>query len=133
MWGVKQLLLIIAVVMGQSVLTADEKLIADPIVEKAIRRQIGKPKDKLTKVDLAKVTMHALRSTKIIDVGLKEIAKLQELTGLWLNGTDITDAGLMDAAKLQKLISLGLENTQITDGGVAELKKALPNCNIIGP
>ena len=129
----KQVLLLCAMVMGQSdqsVLAADEKLIADPIVEKAIRRQIGKPKDKLTKVDLAKVTMHALRSTKIIDVGLKEIAKLQELTGLWLNGTDITDAGLMDAAKLQKLIHLNLDGTKITDENAAELGKALPKCKI---
>ena len=154
MTNVKQLLLICAMVMGQSVLTADEKLIADPIVEKAIRRQIGKPKGKLTKVDLAKVTMLALRSTKIIDVGLKEIAKLQkleildlsdtkitdaglkeiaklqELTGLWLNGTDITDAGLMDAAKLQKLTHLNLDGTKITDKKATELVKALLNCKI---
>ena len=42
--GVKQLLLMIAVVMGQSVLAADKKpLIADPIVEKAIRKSLKKP------------------------------------------------------------------------------------------
>ena len=41
--GVKHILLIIALVMGQSVLAADKKpLIADPIVEKAIRKQIKK-------------------------------------------------------------------------------------------
>ena len=126
----KQLLLICAMVMGQSVLAADEKLIADPIVEKAIRRQIGKPNGGLTKVDLAKVTMLALRSTKITDAGLKDIAKLQELIGLWLNGTDITGAGLMDTAKLQKLIHLNLDGTKITDENAAELGKALPKCRI---
>ena len=126
----KQLLLICAMVMGQSVLAADEKLIADPIVEKAIRRQIGKPNGGLTKVDLAKVTMLALRSTKITDAGLKDIAKLQELIGLWLNGTDITGAGLMDTAKLQKLIHLNLDGTKITDKKATELVKALLNCKI---
>jgi len=36
-WGVKQIQMICAVVMGQSVLAADEKpLIADPIVEKVM-------------------------------------------------------------------------------------------------
>ena len=33
-----------------------EKLIADPIVEKAIRKQLKKPTGKLTKADLKKVT-----------------------------------------------------------------------------
>ena len=81
-------------------------------------------------MDLAKVTMLALRSTKITDAGLKDIAKLQELTGLWLNGTDITGAGLMDTAKLQKLIHLNLDGTKITDENAAELKKALLKCRI---
>jgi len=36
-------------------------------------------------------------------------------------------------AKLQNLSTLWLNETQITDAGVAELKKALPNCEIYGP
>jgi len=36
-------------------------------------------------------------------------------------------------AKLQKLEWLTLDDTVITDAGVAELKKALPNCQIDGP
>ena len=126
----KQLLLICAMVMGQSVLAADEKLIADPIVEKAIRRQIGKPNGGLTKVDLAKVTMLALRSTKITDAGLKEIAKLQKLEILNLSDTKITDAGLKDIAKLKKLTHLSLRYTKITDENATELGKALPKCRI---
>ena len=43
-------LLIYAVVMGQSVLAADDKpLIADPIVEKAVRERLNKPKGELIK------------------------------------------------------------------------------------
>ncbi len=107
MWGVKQILLIVAVVMGQSVLAADKKpLIADPLVEKAVRRWAEKPTGELTKADLEKVTRLHLDETKITDVGLKDVAKLQKLT------------------------TLGLAYTKITKAGVAELQKALPKCII---
>ena len=90
---------------------------------------------------------------KITDVGLKEVAKLQQLTSLNLPG-QITDAGLKEVAKLQQLRELDLPSqitnaglkemaklqqlreldlrgcNQITDEAVAELKKALPNCEI---
>jgi hypothetical protein len=33
-------------------------------------------------------------------------------------------------AKLQKLTELYLSNTKVTKAGVAQLKKALPNCEI---
>ena len=68
--------------------------------------------------------------TKITDAGLKDVAKLQQLTNLNLAYTKITDAGLKDVAKLQQLEVLFLGNTQVTNAGVAELKKALPNCSI---
>jgi len=131
-WGVRCFLLIIAVVMGQSVLAADKKpLIANPIVEKAIREELKKPTGELTKADLAKVTRLDLYDTKITDAGLKEVAKLQKLTHLFLYDTKITDAGLKDVAKLQNLTVLRLYNTKVTRAGVAELKKALPKCNIV--
>ena len=51
--------------------------------------------------------------------------------GLDLVETKITDAGLKELAKLQQLTSLDLRYCkQITDAGVAELKKALPKCKI---
>ena len=136
---------------------ADEKLIADPIVEKAVRESLEKPKGEITEADLEKVTRLQLGLTKITDAGLKDVAKLQKLTFLGLFFTEITDAGLKDVAKLQKLEILDLEGTQITDAGLkevaklqnlwhltikntkitkasmAELKKALPNCEISGP
>jgi hypothetical protein len=130
----KQILLIIAVVMGQSVLAADDKpLIADPIVEKAIRGpfSLGKPKGELTKADLEKVTYLGLLFTKTTDAGLKDIAKLQQLIFLNLGSTEITDAGLKVIAKLQNLKVLFLTFTKITKAGAAELKKALPKCAII--
>ena len=100
-------LLILVVVMGQSVLAADKKpLIADPIVEEAIRKELKKPEGKLTEADYEK------------------------LTKLRLQNTQITDAGLKDIAKLQQLRRLRLSNTKVTDAGVAELQKALPKCEI---
>ena len=127
--GVKQLLLICAVVMGQSVLAADKKpLITNPIVEKEIRRWAKKPTGELTEADLEKVTRLYLRDPKITDADLKEVAKLQNLKSLYLNDTQITDAGLKELAKLQKLERLYLKDTKITDEGAAELWKALPKC-----
>ena len=135
---------------------ADEKLIADPIVEKAIREGLEKPEGKLTEADLAKVTRLdfndtqitdvglkeaaklknlywlSLGDTKITDAGLKEVAKLQNLTYLNLGNTQTTDVGLKDVAKLQQLNTLWLNGTKITDAGVAELKNALPICQIEG-
>ena len=133
------------------------KLIADPIVEKAIRRRLKKPTGELTKADLIKVTFVVFEFTKLTDAGLKEVSKLQnleklslpkqitdeglkevaqlqKLTYLHLTFCDqISDAGLKELAKLKKLKFLSLVNTQVTDAGVAELRKALPNCRIIGP
>jgi Leucine-rich repeat (LRR) protein len=104
---------------------------------------------------LQQLTMLVLVGTQITDAGLKEVAKLQQLTKLDLSYTQITDAGLKEVAKLQLLTWLNLSETQITgaslkelaklqqltslnlmacreitDAGVAELKKALPKCEI---
>ncbi len=130
----KQILvmLVAVMVMGQSVV-ADEKLIADPIVEEAIRKRLEKPEGELTEADLEEVTTLGFIRTKITDAGLKEVAKLQNLTNLHLNETQITDAGLKEVAKLQNLKVLFLARTKITDAGVAELQKALPICDIFGP
>ena len=84
-----------------------EKLIADPtIVEKAVRKELEKPEGELTKADLEKVRELDLGNTQITDAGLKEIAKLQNLTHLYLN------------------------DTKITDEGAAEFQRALPKCRI---
>ncbi len=131
---------------------APAKLIADPIVEKAIREELNKPTGELTKADLAEVSalrsvqitdaglkemakLHQLTAlnltfTKITDAGLKEVAKLQKLTDLQLAYAQITDMGLKEVAKLQKLTTLDLYSTKVTRAGVDELQKALPKCII---
>ena len=131
----KQILVLIAavVLMGQPVV-ADEKLIAGPIVEKAVRKSLEKPEGELTEADLAKVTSLQLPyGYKITDLSLKEVAKLQQLIFLSLRYTPITDVGLKEVAKLERLEYLYLSDTQVTEAGVVELRKALPNCHITGP
>lgn len=64
------------------------------------------------------------------DVGLKEIARLKNLTSLGLGGTKVTDVGLKELATLNNLTTLDLSNTKVTDAGVKELQKALPDCKI---
>ena len=64
--------------------TKSDKLIADPIVEKAIRISLKKPEGKLTEADLEKVITLSFinlnfRNTSITDAGLKDVAKLQNL------------------------------------------------------
>ena len=100
-----------------------KKLIADPIVETAVRENLKKPEGEITKAELAKVTRLNLGFTKITDEGLKDVAKLQQLEWLILINTKITDAGLKDVAKLRKLEELRLDGTKITDEGLKDVAK----------
>ena len=96
----------------------------DPIIEEAIRKELKKPEGKLTKTYLEKVTRLILNGTKkVTDAGLKEVAKLTQLKGLYLEGTEITDAALKEVAKLKQLNFLALNLTQITDAGLKEVAK----------
>ena len=101
--GMKQILVMmmaVVVLVGQSVV-ADDKLIADPIVEKAVRIELKKPEGELAEKDLKKVTFLSLTATRITNQGLKEVAKLEKLKVLWLRYEQITDAGLKEVAKIQ--------------------------------
>jgi len=113
--------------------TNPEKLIADPIVEKAIRMSIKKPEGELSEADLEKVKRlptQFLVGNEITDVCLKDLAKLQKLTVLELGFTKITDAGLKELANMQQLTELVLYGAKITAADIAELEKALPKCQI---
>ena len=97
--GMKQILVMMAavVLVGCSNDTrkaapdpADEKLITDPIVEEAVRESLEKPEGILTVADLEKVTSLRLPFRQITNVGLKEVAKLQNLEKLYLVDTKVT-------------------------------------------
>ena len=130
----KHVLLICAVVAlvgcGTTSWVSDPDNPQNVSVEQAIRKNLKKPEGKLTSEDLAKVHFIDLRGHReITDVGLKEVAKLKNLTGLDLQSTSITDVGLKDVAKLKKLTLLNLnsvlspENSRITDTGIKEVAK----------
>jgi hypothetical protein len=48
-----------------------------------------------------------------------------------LRETAITDAGLKELASLKGLTLLNVSKTKVTDAGVGELKKALPNLQVL--
>ena len=96
---------LISILIGLLVVGCGKPLISNPVVEKAIRGQISKPKGKLTEADLEKVTILDLRRDKLTDVtGLEKLTKLEELN--LSNNPDLTKAQ------------------------IDELQKALPKCDI---
>ena len=128
----KQLLLIIAVVMGQSVLSADKKPLTKEgsakVIEKRIRSAAKKPTGELTKADYKKVTRLSLLGNQLTSV--KGLEKLTKLKSLNLRANQLTDVKGLE--KLTQLEDLWLEdNPDLTKAQIDELKKSLPNCNIL--
>ncbi len=129
MWRMKQLLLVCAVVMGQSVLAAVKKPLTKEesakVIENEIRYRTNKPTGELTKADLEKVKLLRLDRNRLTDV-----KELEKLTELHLVGNQLTEIpkGL---EKLTQLISLQIAaNPALTYAQIAELQKALPKCKI---
>ena len=79
--------------------------IGDPIVEKAIRKELKKPTGELTKADLEKVTKLDLSRNRLTSV--KSLEKLTQLKTLTLQ-----------------------YNPDLTKAQIAQLQKALPKCHI---
>jgi hypothetical protein len=72
-----------------------------------------------------------LDTTEISDEGLIHLKPLTSLEMLDLSFCDnITDAGLAHLAEMTRLRWLVFRATRVTDKGVAELRKALPKCEI---
>ncbi|HWB10442.1 MAG TPA: hypothetical protein VG826_14515 [Pirellulales bacterium] len=74
-----------------------------------------------------------LDRTLITGIGLAHLRELPRLERLKLNHTLLTDAGLVYLEELKSLQRLDLVGTQTTDAAVARLRKALPNCTVVGP
>jgi hypothetical protein len=127
----KQILLIIAVVIGQSVLAADKKPLTKEesakVIEVAIREAAKKPTGELTKADYKKVTRLSLLGNQLTSV--KGLEKLTQLKSLNLRANQLTDVKGLE--KLTQLEDLWLEdNPDLTKAQIDELKKSLPNCSI---
>ena len=103
------------------------KLITNPIVEEAIRKELKKLEGELTEADLDKVRELILSDNQLTDV--TELKKLTQLKRLWLPD-ELTEVprGL---ERLTQLKELYLDhNPDLTKAQIDELKKALPKCKI---
>jgi Leucine-rich repeat (LRR) protein len=150
----KQLLLICALVVGQSVLAADKKPLTKDesvkVIEAAIRKAAKKPTGELTKADYEKVKVVRLSDKQLTDVkGLEKLTKLRsldlsnnkltevpkelekctQLTHLNLQVNQLTNVkGLEKLKRLKKLHIYN--NPALTKAQIAELQKALLKCRI---
>ena len=80
---------------------------------------------------LEKLESLDLSSTPVRDESMKALCLAKSLQELRLQGTAITDAGLKHVAGMKGLRKLDLSGiTGITEKGRAELKRALPGCQI---
>jgi Leucine-rich repeat (LRR) protein len=89
-----------------------EKLIADPIVEKAVREELKKAVGKLTEADFEKVEQLYLD-----DKSLTSVEGLEKCTQLWnldLNSNQLTELS-KGLEKLTQLRWLRLDHNQLTD------------------
>lgn len=73
-----------------------------------------------------------LRETKVTDRGIAALAALPELRQLNLFGTALTDGAVPALGKLAKLQSVHLWESAITERGLAELRKLLPEAQVVG-
>jgi len=67
------------------------------------------------------------------DSGLRLVGAFPELLTLDVSHSLVSDAGLKSIAELKHLKKLDLTDTSVTEAGIAELKKALPECEILCP
>ena len=135
MVGMKQFLLMIAVVALVGCGTTTEETPTRPIV--APTPTFTSDPSNLQNVIIKERIREARWRDLNVYVGPRILAARYYKTGfervrqLDLSNTQITDAGLKEVAKMKQLIVLILDDTKVTKAGVAQLQKALPKCKII--
>ena len=72
-----------------------------------------------------------LTGTTVTDEGLWHLTRWPELQTLCLDETEITDNGLRCLSAITALQVVSLIGTRTTQVGVEDLKRALPNCEIL--
>jgi serine/threonine protein kinase len=80
---------------------------------------------------LGNLAILSLERTAVTDAG---VARLRPLTKVWLlniGAPNVTDASIPLLAQMTHLKELRLEGSSVTDAGIAELRAALPNCNVV--
>jgi hypothetical protein len=82
---------------------------------------------------MSKLRRVKLSGTKVSDEGLRHLVNLTHLRRLTIREPDVSDASLPILKGFSRLKQLDIQGTRITPQGIAELKLALPNCEIEGP
>ncbi len=91
----------------------------------------------LKETEMAQIgTLTHLKSLRIsgpgvTDSGIAHLKNLRQLEDLALVGKGVTDAGLAHLENLSNLRRLVLSKTQVTRAGVEELRRKLPDCEIV--
>ncbi|BCX49746.1 cytochrome c [Haloferula helveola] len=78
-----------------------------------------------------KLRMLRLSETGVTDAGLDAVAGMVELESLNLYGTAVTKDGVMKISELPKLRKLYLWQTQVDAAGADEIRKKMPECEIV--
>jgi Leucine-rich repeat (LRR) protein len=68
---------------------------------------------------------------KVTDSGLVHVQNLRHLEELVLTGNNVSDAAIPNLSSITTLKLLDVRQTAITANGWDELKKDLPNCNVM--
>ncbi|MFD0895781.1 hypothetical protein KBB96_02270 [Luteolibacter ambystomatis] len=79
----------------------------------------------------ANLRMVRLSETGVTDASIDALVKLSKLESVNLYGTAVTDGGVQKLAGLPNLKRLYLWQTKVTPQAIDELKKKLPNCEIV--
>ncbi len=80
---------------------------------------------------LSKLRVLILNGTRVSNAGAVNLKVLTNLTELHLENTRVGDPGLKQLANLSRLEHLDVSGTQTTDRGLAEIRKALPRCEVV--
>ena len=72
-----------------------------------------------------------LFNTSVTDKGIEKLSNLKSIQYLKISSYQITDASVPQISKLQSLQRFWTSGTSITKEGSEQLRKALPNCEII--
>jgi serine/threonine protein kinase/Leucine-rich repeat (LRR) protein len=74
--------------------------------------------------------LQASDNRRLTDTGLTHLAALPRLACLDISNTGLTDRGLQAFAASPRLAFLNVKGTQVTAAAVANLRRALPDCEI---